>query len=173
MSKWGFGFDIQMKGQRGFLQSTLFPEFPMNKITTFLSYDANKAEEAARYYLSVFENGTITSTTPGPGGSVLAVTFELFGQSFVAMNGGPSFSFSNGVSLFVSCEDQAELDRYWDKLAKDGKEIQCGWITDKFGVVWQIIPRELPQLLTNGNAVAAMMKMKKLDIAELKKARDA
>jgi predicted 3-demethylubiquinone-9 3-methyltransferase (glyoxalase superfamily) len=143
----------------------------MQKITTFLTYD-NQAEEAARYYLSVFESGKITSTMPGPGGSVMSVTFELFGQNFIALNGGPTFTFSQGMSLFVSCENQAEIDRYWAKLTDGGKEIQCGWITDKFGVCWQIIPKDLPELLAGGRAVPAMMQMKKLDIAALKKARD-
>lgn len=143
----------------------------MHKITTFLTYDS-RAEEAARYYVSIFEDGKILSTMPGPGGSVMSVTFELFGQTYIAMNGGPTFTFSQGISLFVSCENQAEIDRYWAKLTDGGKEVQCGWLTDKFGVTWQIIPKNLPELLAGGRAVPTMMTMKKLDIAALEAARD-
>jgi predicted 3-demethylubiquinone-9 3-methyltransferase (glyoxalase superfamily) len=142
----------------------------MQKITTFLTYE-NQAEEAAHHYVSIFD-GKIVSRTPGPGGSVMGVTFELFGQTFIAMNGGPTFKFSEGVSLFVSCDTQAEIDRYWAKLTAEGKEGHCGWLVDKFGVSWQIVPRNLPELLAGGRAVPAMMQMKKLDIASLKKARD-
>jgi predicted 3-demethylubiquinone-9 3-methyltransferase (glyoxalase superfamily) len=150
---------------------------PMPKLTTFLTFD-NQADEAVRYYLATFEDGKILSSMPGPGGSVMSLTFELFGQTLIAMNGGPSFTFSQGVSLFVSCETQAEIDRYWAKLCDGGKEIQCGWVTDKFGVTWQIIPKVLPELLGGkdpvkaGRAVQAMLQMKKLDIAALKKAYD-
>lgn len=150
----------------------------MPTITTFLSYD-DKAEEAVRHYLSVFESGKITSTSPGPNGKVFALTFELFGQEFHAMNGGPTFTFGNGTSLFVSCDTQAEIDRYWSKLVEaGGKEVQCGWITDAYGVTWQIIPKILGKLLgssdraKSGRAVQAMMKMKKLDIAALQRAFD-
>lgn len=149
----------------------------MPKITTFLTYN-NQAEEAVRYYLSTFEDGKIVSTTPGPGGSVLTVAFELFGQTFIAMNGGPSFSFSQGVSLLVTCDTQAEIDRYWTKLTEGGKEVQCGWLVDKFGVSWQIVPKVLPDLIGGkdstkaGRAMQAMMQMKKLDIAALQKAYD-
>ena len=143
----------------------------MQKITTFLMFD-KQAEEAARFYISIFENGKIVSTMPGPGGSVMSVTLELFGQRYIFMNGGPTFTFSQGMSLFVSCENQAEIDRYWEKLTAGGKEINCGWLSDKFGVVWQIIPKDLPDLLAGGKAVPAMLSMQKLDIAALKKARD-
>src|SRR5687767_7373701 len=118
----------------------------MSKITTFLTYD-HQAEEAVRHYLSVFEDGKIVSTMPGPNNTVMSVTFELFGQRFIALNGGPTFTFSPGISLFVSCETQAEIDRYWSKLTAEGKPVQCGWVTDKFGVSWQIVPRVLPELL--------------------------
>ena len=102
----------------------------MPDITTFLTYD-NQAEEAVRHYVSIFEDGKILSTMPGPGGSVMSVTFELFGKRFIALNGGPSFSFSQGISLFVGCDTQAEIDRYWSKLTEGGgKEMPCGWLTD-------------------------------------------
>jgi predicted 3-demethylubiquinone-9 3-methyltransferase (glyoxalase superfamily) len=154
----------------------------MPEITTFLTYD-NQAEEAARHYLSVFESGKIVSTMrmpeggPTPKGSVLSVTFELFGKTFVALNGGPSFTFSQGISLFVGCDTQAEIDRYWTKLTENGgKEVQCGWLVDKFGVSWQIVPNVLQGMITDkdpaksGRALQAMMQMKKLDIPTLKRA---
>ncbi|MDB4946100.1 MAG: 3-demethylubiquinone-9 3-methyltransferase [Labilithrix sp.] len=148
----------------------------MQKITTFLTYDS-QAAEAADHYLSVFEQGKVLSTMPGPGGTVSGVTFELFGQTFFALNAGPSFTFSSGISLFVSCETQEEIDRYWGRLlAGGGKELRCGWITDTFGVSWQIVPARLAQLLgaperdKAGRAMQAMMTMKKLDIGELERA---
>lgn len=142
----------------------------MQKITTFLTYN-DQAVEAAELYVSIFKDGRITSTMPGPGGSVMAVNFELFGQSFVALNGGPSFSFSEGISLFVGCETQAEIDELWGKLTTGGgSEGRCGWCTDKFGVSWQIVPNALPKLLNGPRAVQAMMGMKKLVIAELEAA---
>ena len=156
----------------------------MPEITTFLTYN-NQAEEAVNHYLSIFENGKITSTTrlpegaPGPKGAVLSLTFELFGRTFYALNGGPSFTFTQGISLFVSCDTQAEIDRYWTKLTENGgKEVQCGWLVDKFGVSWQIVPKVLGSMISDsdparsGRAVQAMMKMKKLDIAALKRAYD-
>jgi predicted 3-demethylubiquinone-9 3-methyltransferase (glyoxalase superfamily) len=155
----------------------------MPEITTFLTYD-HQAEEAVRHYLSIFENGKIVSTMrmpeggPGPAGSVLAVTFELLGQTFHALNGGPSFTFTQGFSLFVSCDTQAEIDRYWSKLTEGGKEVQCGWLVDKFGVSWQIVPRVLMPMLTDkdrakaSRAMQAMMQMKKFDIAALKRAHE-
>ena len=149
----------------------------MPKITTFLTYD-NQAEAAARHYLSIFEDGKIVSSIPGPGGAGLSVTFELFGQTFIALNDGPTFTFSQGISLFVHCDTQAEVDRYWSKLTEGGKEGQCGWLVDKFGVSWQVVPNVLGELLGDkdpakaGRAVQAMMKMKKLDIAALKRAHE-
>jgi predicted 3-demethylubiquinone-9 3-methyltransferase (glyoxalase superfamily) len=156
----------------------------MPQITTFLTYN-NQAEEAVRHYLSVFEEGRIVNTMrfgeggPGPKGSVLSVNFELFGRPFVALNGGPSFTFSQGISLFVGCDTQAEIDRYWARLVEDGgKEVQCGWLVDKFGVSWQIVPKALGEMLGDkdaakaGRAMQAMMKMKKLDVAALKRAYD-
>lgn len=154
----------------------------MPTITTFLTYDS-QAEQAVNHYLSVFEQGRIVRTTrygdagPGPKGSVFGITFELLGQTFMALNGGPSFKFSQAISLFVACDTQTEIDRYWGKLTADGgKEIQCGWLVDKFGVSWQIIPRNLEELISgpdaakSGRAMQAMLKMQKLDIAALKRA---
>jgi predicted 3-demethylubiquinone-9 3-methyltransferase (glyoxalase superfamily) len=149
----------------------------MPTLNTFLTYN-DQAEEAVRYYLSIFENGKILSTLPGPNGKALTVEFELLGQRMVALNGGPTFKFSEAFSLAVNCDSQAEIDRYWSKLTEGGKEIQCGWLVDKFGVSWQIVPKMLPQVLSSkdpakaGRAMQAMMKMVKLDIAELQRAHD-
>jgi predicted 3-demethylubiquinone-9 3-methyltransferase (glyoxalase superfamily) len=149
-----------------------------SSITTFLTYDT-QAEAAAELYTSLFD-GKITDTMrypaggPKPEGSVLSVTFELFGQTYVALNGGPSFTFSPGFSLMVQVETQAEIDRLWDALTENGgKEVQCGWLVDKFGVSWQIVPTQLGQMLSDpdkakaGRAMQAMMRMRKLNIAEL------
>ncbi len=144
----------------------------MQKITTFLTYDG-KASEAAKLYTSIFAGSKITSENP------MSVTFELEGQTFIALNGGPSFTFSQGISLFVSCETQEEVDTYWSKLIADGgKEGRCGWCTDRFGVSWQVIPKVLGQLLSDPDrarakrAIDAMMTMNKIDIAGLKRAAD-
>ena len=150
-------------------------------ITTFLTYDT-QAEEAATLYTSLFD-GKITDTMrypaggPKPAGSVLSVTFELFGQTYIALNGGPSFSFGQGFSLMVQVESQLEIDRLWARLTDNGgKAVQCGWLVDKFGVSWQITPKSLGSLLGNqdrekaSRAMQAMLKMRKLDIAELERA---
>ena len=150
-------------------------------ITTFLTYDT-QAEEAAKLYTSLFD-GKINEIMrhppggPGPEGSVLTVTFELLGQTYVALNGGPSFTFSQGFSLMVQVETQAEIDRLWTALtANGGKEVQCGWLVDKFGVSWQIVPKPLLGMLSNkdqaksGRAMQAMMGMRKLDLAKLQAA---
>jgi predicted 3-demethylubiquinone-9 3-methyltransferase (glyoxalase superfamily) len=143
------------------------------KITTFLTFN-DRAEEAAKLYTSLFQGSKITSSSPGPGGKVMSVSFELEGQSYIALNGGPSFSFANGISLFVSCETQEEVDHFWNALTADGgAEDRCGWLKDKFGVSWQIIPTALPRGLSGPNAgavVRAMLGMKKLDVAALEKA---
>jgi len=152
-------------------------------ITTFLTYDT-QAEEAAKLYTSLFD-GKITDTMrypaggPKPEGSVLSVTFELLGQTYIALNGGPSFSFSQGFSLMVQVESQAEIDRLWQKLIENGgKEVQCGWLVDKFGVSWQIVPKQLFGMLSHkdgaksGRAMQAMMGMRKLDLAKLQAAFD-
>ncbi|APR75513.1 3-demethylubiquinone-9 3-methyltransferase [Minicystis rosea] len=150
----------------------------MQKITTFLTYD-NQAEEAARLYTSIFPGSKIVSTMrSGANGPVMSVTFELFGQQHIALNGGPTFTFSQGISLFVSCDTQEEVDTYWEKLTEGGKPVQCGWLVDRFGVSWQIIPKILGELLSDpdparaGRAMQAMMKMVKLDIAALKRAAE-
>jgi len=152
-------------------------------ITTFLTYDT-QAEEAATLYTSLF-GGKIKETArypaggPKPEGSVLSVTFELLGQTYIALNGGPSFGFAPGFSLMVQVETQAEIDRLWQALLeKGGKEIQCGWLVDRFGVSWQIIPRQLLGMLSHqdraksGRAMQAMMGMHKLDLAKLQAAFD-
>jgi predicted 3-demethylubiquinone-9 3-methyltransferase (glyoxalase superfamily) len=142
------------------------------KITTFLTFN-DCAEDAARYYCETFENSKILSTSPGPGGKPMTVEFELEGQRYIALNGGPSFKFSSGFSLFVSVETQAEVDRLWARLSDGGAEDRCGWLVDRFGVSWQIIPTALMKGLSGPNAGAvaqAMFKMKKLDVAELERA---
>ena len=152
-------------------------------ITTFLTYDT-QAEEAAKLYTSLFD-GTITETRrypaggPKPEGAVLSVTFELFGQTYIALNGGPTFTFAQGFSLMVQVDTQAEVDRLWNALtANGGKAVQCGWLVDKFGVSWQIVPRQLGEMLTDrdrakaGRAMQAMMGMQKLDVAKLRAAFD-
>jgi predicted 3-demethylubiquinone-9 3-methyltransferase (glyoxalase superfamily) len=145
------------------------------KITTFLTFN-DCAEEAAKLYTSLFKRSKITSTSPGPGGKVMSVSFDLEGQSYIALNGGPSFSFANGISLFVSCETQEEVDHFWNALTADGgAEDRCGWLKDRFGVSWQIIPTALPRGLSGPNAgavVQAMLGMKKLDVAALEKAAE-
>jgi len=154
----------------------------MQKIVTFLTYD-NQAEEAVDLYTSVFSDAWITSTRrygeagPGEPGTVMTMSFELAGQEFIALNGGPSFSFCQGISLFVNCETQEEVDELWEKLTADGgHEDACGWLTDKFGVSWQIIPTRLGELLGDpdpekaGRVMEAMLKMRKIEIAELEEA---
>ena len=146
------------------------------RITPFLWFDQN-AEEAVDLYLSVFKNSRRisqmrnTGDAPGPKGGVLVVSFELDGQRFTALNGGPMFKFNESVSFVVRCDSQDEIDHYWTKLTADGgSESQCGWLKDKFGLSWQIVPARLQQLLKHPKAMQAMMGMKKLDIAELERA---
>lgn len=152
-----------------------------NRIDTCLWFDG-QAEEAANFYTSIFKNSKITSVVrcgdngPGPKGSVLTAAFDLDGRSFLGLNGGPMFKFSEAISLIVNCEDQAEIDYYWDKLSAGGTLQQCGWLKDKFGVSWQIVPAILSELMTSkdaaasGRVMAALMQMVKLDIAKLKSA---
>ncbi len=150
-------------------------------ITTFLTYDT-QAEEAAKLYTSLF-GGKIVETmrypagAPKPEGSVLSVTFELLGQTYIALNGGPGFGFAQGFSLMVQVETQAEIDRLWSALTEGGgKPVQCGWLVDKFGVSWQIVPKQLGRMLAHedkaksGRAMQAMMGMQKLDLATLEAA---
>ena len=153
----------------------------MQKITPFLWFDAN-AEEAVAFYTSIFPNSSIQQVdrygkdSPGTEGTVMVIAFTLNGQAFMALNGGPVYQFSPATSFVVSCEDQAEVDHYWDHLIEGGQADQCGWLTDKFGVTWQIVPKELDEMLADPDpqkayrAMQAMLKMVKLDIAELRKA---
>lgn len=151
----------------------------MPEITTFLTYNT-QAEEAVKHYLAVFEQGRIVRVSrKGPDGPVFSVVFELFGKTFFALNGGPTFSFAQGISLMVECETQTEIDRYWSMLTADGgKEVQCGWLVDRYGVSWQIVPKALGSLIGGkdpagaGRAMQAMLKMQKLDIAALQRAYD-
>ena len=154
------------------------------KITTFLTFD-DRAEEAIEFYTSIFPDSKLLSASrypagaPGPEGSLMSATFELAGQEFVALNGGPSFSFSQGISLFVDCETQAEVDELWERLTDGGEPGPCGWLTDRFGVSWQIIPRTLGELLGDEDAkksqavMQAMLQMKKIEIDGLQRAYEA
>lgn len=154
----------------------------MQKITPFLWFD-HQAEEAAKLYVSVFKNATMGSVArygegaPGPAGGVMTVSFELDGVRFVALNGGPHCTFTEAISFLVECEDQAEVDLYWDRLTADGgRPGQCGWLTDRYGVSWQIVPVALKQLMGDpdrakaGRVVRAMLQMTKLDVAKLRAA---
>ena len=148
----------------------------MQKITPFLWFDGN-AEEAMNFYLSVFNNSKKISIMPGPDGSVMGVTFELEGLEFQGLNAGPMFKFNEAVSFFVKSDSQEEIDYYWEKLTADGgEESMCGWLKDKFGLSWQIVPPILGKLLGDpdrekaGRAMQAMMKMKKIIIADLQNA---
>ncbi|GAB4014881.1 VOC family protein [Spirosoma migulaei] len=153
----------------------------MQKITTFLTFN-NQAEEAANLYTSIFKNSTIGRVSrygegaPVPAGTVMSVTFQLDGQEFFALNGGPHFTFAQGISLFVNCETQEEVDYFWEKLTEGGEPGPCGWLKDKFGVSWQIVPSALGRLLGDKDpkkakrAMEAMMKMSKIDIKALEEA---
>jgi predicted 3-demethylubiquinone-9 3-methyltransferase (glyoxalase superfamily) len=147
----------------------------MQKITPFLWFNDN-ALEAAKFYSSIFKNSAITNVTHvGQTDSVMSVSFELEGQAFHAMNGGPHFTFTPAISLFVDCETQAEVDDLWEKLSAGGEKSRCGWLKDKFGLSWQIIPIQMSQLLRDPNptkahaVMNAMMQMSKIDIAVLQK----
>jgi predicted 3-demethylubiquinone-9 3-methyltransferase (glyoxalase superfamily) len=154
---------------------------PIQKISPFLWFD-HQAEEAVHFYTSIFKNSKIELVThygdagPGPKGSVMTIAFQLGGQEFVALNGGPHFKFTEAISFVVNCESQEEVDHYWEKLTEGGAEIQCGWLKDKFGLSWQIVPTILVELLQIKDAeksqrvMKAMFQMKKLDIAALKAA---
>ncbi len=142
----------------------------MQKITTFLWFNS-QAEEAAKFYVSIFKNSKILSANP------MTVTFQLDGQTFIGLNGGPQFTFTEAISLFVDCETQQEVDELWQKLtAGGGSESQCGWLKDKFGLSWQIVPRQLGRMLSDkdqvkaNRALQAMLKMKKIDIGQLESA---
>ena len=154
----------------------------MEKIVPNLWFDT-QAEEAAEFYVSLFEDSKILEVLPygeaGPGepGTVMLVNFQLNGQEYVAINGGPQFPFTEAVSFEIRCEDQAEVDRYWDALTADGgEEVQCGWLKDKYGLSWQVVPKQWVEMVTRSEprkreaAFKAMLGMKKLDIAELERA---
>lgn len=144
----------------------------MQKITPFLWFNDN-AEEAANFYISVFRNSSIISTMPGPGGKVMGVSFILDGQEFQALNGGTKFRFTEAISLFVRAETQAEIDTLWERLSEGGEKSRCGWLKDKYGLSWQVVPPLLGQLLSDQDAVkaqrvmTAMLKMDKIVIQEL------
>jgi predicted 3-demethylubiquinone-9 3-methyltransferase (glyoxalase superfamily) len=153
----------------------------LQKITPFLWFDG-KAEEAANFYVSVFKNSKIGSIArygdagPGPKGSVMTVSFQLEGQEFIALNGGPQYAFSPAISFFVDCKTQQEVDELWDKLTAGGGEVECGWLRDKYGLSWQIIPTALLELMQDKDAVKsqrvfkAMLQMTKIDIEGLQRA---
>jgi predicted 3-demethylubiquinone-9 3-methyltransferase (glyoxalase superfamily) len=155
----------------------------MQKITPFLWFD-NQAEGAANFYVSIFKNSKILSISrygeagPGPKGSAMTVMFQLDGEEFIALNGGPLFKFTEAISFVVNCETQQEVDEFWEKLSKDGEESRCGWLKDKYGLSWQIVPTILGKLMTDPDpqkskrVMEAMLKMKKIVIDDLKRAYD-
>ena len=155
----------------------------MQKITPFLWFD-NNAEEAANFYVSIFNSSRIVSIRrygdagPGPKGSVMSVVFQLAGQEFFALNGGPHFKFTPAISLFVNCETQKEVDELWDKLSAGGRKDRCGWLQDKFGLSWQIIPKQLMEMLGDPDprksqgVMQAMLQMSRIEIDKLKDAYD-
>jgi predicted 3-demethylubiquinone-9 3-methyltransferase (glyoxalase superfamily) len=155
----------------------------MQRITPFLWFD-DQAEEAMNFYVSIFKNSKVGRVTrygeagPGPKGSVMSATFQLEGQEFMALNGGPHFSFTPAISFFVNCETQEEVDDLWKKLSAGGKTDRCGWLKDKYGLSWQIIPSALGRLMGDNNAtkaqsvMKAMLQMDKIDIARLQQAYD-
>jgi predicted 3-demethylubiquinone-9 3-methyltransferase (glyoxalase superfamily) len=160
----------------------------MQKITPFLWYD-DKAEEAANFYVSIFKNSRVLNVTRyeeagakasgRPVGSVMTADFELDGQEFVALNGGPHFKFTEAISLVVNCETQAEIDEFWERLSEGGKKSRCGWLKDKYGLSWQVVPTILGELYQSKDpekserVMKAMLQMDKLDIATLKQAYEA
>ena len=150
----------------------------MKKITPFLWFDT-QAEDAMNFYCSIFKSSKVLNVSRGPDGKAFIVSFELDGQEFMGLNAGPAFKFTEAVSMFVSCEDQAEVDFFWDKLTADGgEESMCGWLKDKYGLSWQIVPKQLgdyvggPDPVKAQRANQAMLQMHKIIIADLKKAYD-
>ena len=155
----------------------------MQKITTFLWFNG-QAEEAMHFYVSIFKNSKVLSVTrygdagPGPKGSVMSATFQLEGQTFYALNGGPQYTFTPAISLFVSCETQAEVDQLWEKLLQGGRPNRCGWLQDKYGLSWQIIPSALGKMLGDkdpqkaNRVMQAMLQMDKIDVKRLQQAYD-
>ncbi|BCP52458.1 VOC family protein [Kaistia sp. 32K] len=156
----------------------------MQKITPFLWFDG-QAEEAANFYVSVFKNGRLGQVSrygdagPGPAGSVMVASFEIEGLTFTALNGGPHFKFTPAVSFLVDCKSQEEVDYFWDRLSEGGRTDQCGWLQDKFGLSWQVVPRVLIELLNDPDrgksqrVMAAMMQMTKIEISKLHEAYEA
>jgi predicted 3-demethylubiquinone-9 3-methyltransferase (glyoxalase superfamily) len=155
----------------------------MQRISPFLWFD-DQAEDAANLYVSIFDDSRIvevvryTDAGPGPAGSVMTVAFELDGQPFTALNGGPHFKFTEAVSFVVNCQGQAEVDRYWDQLSAGGETSQCGWLKDRYGLSWQVVPTELMTLIKDPDpekaqrVVAAMLQMTKIDVAKLQAAHE-
>jgi predicted 3-demethylubiquinone-9 3-methyltransferase (glyoxalase superfamily) len=155
----------------------------MQKITPFLWFD-NNAEEAANFYVSVFKNSKIGGVSryeeagPGPVGTVMVATFQLDGQEFVALNGGPRFKFTEAISFVVNCETQEEVDEFWDRLSEGGEKSRCGWLKDRYGLSWQIVPTVLGELMQDkdpeksNRVMKAMLQMDKIDIERLKQAYD-
>ena len=150
----------------------------MNKITPFLWFDT-QAEEAMNFYVSLFKNSKALGVSRGPDGKAFTVSFELDGQEFIGLNAGPQFKFNEAVSMFVNCEDQADVDYFWNALTADGgEESMCGWLKDRFGLWWQIVPKQLGQLMGDpdpvkaGRVMQAMLKMKKIVVADLQMAYD-
>lgn len=158
------------------MERPCYDVFHMNKIVPFLWFDG-QAEEAANFYVSLFPDSKITHVTPGPGGKTMWVSFDVAGQTLYALNGGPQYKFTEAISLFVDCKDQAEVDDLWGRLTADGgQEGQCGWLKDKYGLSWQIIPSTLGELLgkdASGKVMQAMLQMKKIDVALLQQAYDS
>ena len=154
---------------------------PIQKITPFLWFD-HQAEEAAKFYVSIFPNSKLVKVIrygaagPGPAGTAMTVEFQLEGQSFVGLNGGPHFKFTEAISFVVNCQTQDEVDTYWEKLSAGGSDFQCGWLKDKFGLSWQVVPTALSKLLSDPDpeksqrVMKMMLTMKKLDIRALKQA---
>jgi predicted 3-demethylubiquinone-9 3-methyltransferase (glyoxalase superfamily) len=148
----------------------------MKKITPFLWFDT-QAEDAMNFYVSLFKNSKVNNISRGPDGRAFIVSFELDGQEFMGLNAGPQFKFNEAVSMYVDCADQAEVDYFWDALTADGgEESQCGWLKDKYGLSWQIVPRQLTELMgdpdpeKSGRVMQAMLKMQKIIVADLQKA---
>lgn len=150
----------------------------MKKITPFLWFDT-QAEEAMNYYVSIFKNSKVNNVSRGPDGKAFTVSFELDGQEFMGLNAGPQFKFNEAISMYVDCEDQAEVDKLWNKFIADGgEESMCGWLKDKYGLWWQIIPKQLVELMGDSDPVKAqrvtqaMLQMQKIDVAGLQRAYD-
>jgi len=146
-----------------------FEKYP--RVSPFLWFESN-AEEAVDFYLTIFRNSRRLNSVPGGGGKALTVGFELDGLAMTALNGGPSFKFTEAISLVVRCDTQEEIDYYWGRLSEGGSEGQCGWLKDKFGLSWQVTPSRLPELIRRPKAMQAMLTMKKIDLAVMERAAE-